>query len=230
MSNNTPVFTIIKARHSLGQLKCLAQAGLLSTALGVLVTGFSGYAVAQQEIDPEWPCIQQLIMEVSPAVMWPVPVDEQMQTAWRDDRPLRKLAEELGNLEVFTDDDRDTIAQFAESMSDGEKEMRLSLLAAGVVEVTNRQRKKFINGIKRYTRQQIAISGQIEDSLNQLSLLEERNTTEDGQARQEIEETLRWHERVYDQRERAIASLCEEPVELEQRLSDVLRDAAQYLP
>ncbi len=84
--------------------------------------------------------------------------------------------------------------------------------------------------IKSYTRQQIAISEQIVNTLNELSLLESSNTNARGQTRQEIEETLRWHERVYDQRERNIQLLCEEPVELEQQLSEVLRDAAQYLP
>lgn len=201
-----------------------------SAGLVILGAVLPASVLAQQEVDPEWPCIQRLIMEVSPAVMWPVPVDEQMQSAWREDREVRKLAEELGKVEEFTDENRNTLMVFADSISDADKEMRLSLFAAGVVEVTNRQRRQFIQGIKRYTRQQIAISNQIEDSLNQLSLLEESDTAGNEQQRQETEETLRWHERVYDQRERAIVSLCEEPVELEQRLSDILRDAAQYLP
>lgn len=187
-------------------------------------------AMAQEEIDPEWPCIQRLIVEVSPAVMWPVPVDETMQDSWRKDREVRKLAEQLGNLEEFTDEDRDSIATFADSISEADKEMRLSLLATGIVSVTNRERKSYIKGIKRYTRQQIEISKQIEDSLNQLSVLEDATDSESAEKRQEIEETLRWHERVYDQRERAIISLCEEPVELEQQLSDILREAAQFLP
>jgi hypothetical protein len=189
-------------------------------------------AVAQDEVDPEWPCIQRLIMEVSPAVMWPLPIEESMQTSWRKDPVVRKLAEKLGALEQFDDAARADISAFADTVPDGEKETRLSLLATGVVAVTNRERKQFIRGIKRYTRQQIAIAEQIENSLNQLSLLESESELDQRQREelQEVEETLRWHERVYDQRERAIISLCEEPVELEQKLSDTLRDVAQYLP
>jgi hypothetical protein len=59
----------------------------------------------------------------------------------------------------------------------------------------------------------------------------EAQTAPESVARQaEIEETLRWHERVYDQRERAIQSLCERPVVLEEKLSAVLRELGQYLP
>lgn len=197
--------------------------------LSVCLTGFTQTAVAQ-DVDPEWPCIQRLVPTVSPAVMWPVPVDESMSKIWRKDRSIRKLAERLGDLDEFTDEDRAAIESFADSIAESDKELQLSLLAVGVVDVTNRVRSQYIKGIKRYTSQQIAISQQIEDTLNELSLLGKEANSGDNQERLEIEETLRWHERVYDQRENTIRLLCEEPVELEQRLSDVLRDAAQYLP
>ena len=188
--------------------------------------------VNAQEVDPEWPCVQRLINEVSPAVMWPVPVEEGMEDAYRQDAQIRALAEQLGDVGTFTDTHRQSIAEFADSVPEAEREQKLTVLATGVVDVSNRIRKDYIRGIKRYTRQQIAISQQIENTLNELSLLEggKNNANSSGQSRQEIEETLRWHERVYDQRERNIQLLCEAPVELEQQLSEVLRDAAQYLP
>ena len=203
----------------------------LITGCMLFMTAVSTTAyVSAQEVDPEWPCVQRLILEVSPAVMWPIPVEEGMDSAYRQDTQIRALAEQLGDIETFTDTHRQSIADFATGISEAEREQKLTLLATGVVDVSNRIRKDYIRGIKRYTGQQIAISQQIEDTLNELSLLESGNVNSSGQSRQEIEETLRWHERVYDQRERNIQLLCEEPVELEQLLSEVLRDAAQYLP
>ncbi len=198
-------------------------------AAGIMATMLSS-PVSAQDVDPEWPCIQRLILEISPATMWPIPVEEGMETAYRDYPDIRKLSEELGDIEVFTADHQEAIAAFADSVPEAEREASLTLLATGVVDVSNRIRGDYIRGIKRFTRQQIVISQQIEDSLNELSLLETNETASDGKARRETEETLRWHERVYDQRERSIQLLCEQPVELEQRLSDVLRYAAQYLP
>ena len=184
-----------------------------------------------QEVDPEWPCIQRLIPEVSPAVMWPVPVEDNMRTQYRQDPLLRSLAEELGDIETFDEAHQQSITNFADGIAESEREFQLTLLASGIVDVSNRVRKDYISGIKRYTRQQIAISQQIEDTLNELSELEGQNTeAQQTEAQQEVTETLRWHERVYDQRERSIQLLCEEPVELEQQLSEVLRYAAQYLP
>ena len=183
-----------------------------------------------QEVDPEWPCIQRLIPEVSPAIMWPVPVEDDMLTQYRSDAQIRGLAESLGDIEIFSESHQEAIAKFADSTEESNREAQLTLLATGIVDVSNRVRGNYIRGIKRYTRQQIAISEQIGDTLNQLSLLEDGDAGDaDEQQRQEILDTLHWHERVYDQRERSIQLLCEEPVELEQQLSEVQRFTAQYV-
>ena len=195
-------------------------------ALGALLLTSTIHA---QEVDPEWPCIQRLIPEVSPAVMWPVPVEDDMRTQYRQVNATRTLAEELGDIETFTDAHQQSIEEFADSIDESQREYQLTLLATGIVDVSNGVRKDFIDGIKHYTRQQIVIAEQIEASLNELSELDEQ-TGDATAAQQEIRETLRWHERVYDQRERSIQLLCEEPVELEEKLSEVLRFTAQYLP
>lgn len=207
--------------------KHVAAVRALSCGISMLCLAWSAQA---QTVDPEWPCIQRLILEVSPAVMWPIPVEEDMLTEYRKHPPIRALAEKLGDLDTFSEEHQITISDFADSVSEEEREWQLTLLATGVVDVSNRVRKDYIRGIKRFTRQQIVISEQIEDTLNQLSLLGEQGDDSNAEQQQEIQETLRWHERVYDQRERSIQLLCEAPVDLEQQLSEVLRYTAQYLP
>jgi hypothetical protein len=183
-----------------------------------------------QQVDPEWPCIQRLVETVSPAVMWPLPVDDVMYSAWKQDEEVRNLAERLGDLDAYTDEHRAMVRRFVDGLPAEAREERLNLLAVGIVDVTNGVRRHYISGIKRYTRQQIAIADQIEAALNELSVLGDSDAADADARREEISTTLRWHERVYDQREQAIRSLCEQPVELEETLSDVLRDVAQYLP
>lgn len=183
-----------------------------------------------QEVDPEWPCIQRLVMEVSPAVLWPVPVEESHQRLWRSDDEVRVLAERLGDLNAYTDTERQLVSDFAATTPEAQREERLTMLAIGTLDVANGIRSQYIQGIKRYTRQQIAIADQIEQTLNELSLQEESQAASRDEQQQELLATLHWHERVYDQREQSIRLLCDQPVELEQTLSDVLRDMAQYLP
>ncbi len=238
------------------------QAALSCSLCALLSCSVLGSVAQAQDVDPEWPCVQRLVPDVSPAVMWPLPVEEDMHSLWKQDAVIRPLAERLGDLPAYTEAEAAAVSNFAQSVPDEQKEAQLTLLAVGILDVTNSIRRHYISGIKRYTRQQIAIAEQIGATLNEISSLEGtsdgspnsssnssstglptgspagtaarspdmRASDEPDPRREEVMATLTWHERVYDQREHAIRSLCEQPVELEETLSDVLRDLAQYLP
>ncbi len=186
--------------------------------------------VPAQVIDPEWPCVQVLVPEIVSAVVWPKVIDESLIGAWKEDESLTEMVKKLSDLDEFTESERQLIADFAESVPEDSRADTLDMLADGIITLSNRRRTQYIEGIKRYTRQQISIAGQIESTLNQLVEMEALSDPESVIRQAEIEETLHWHQRVYDQREHAIRSLCERPVELEEKLSEVLRELAQYLP
>ena len=186
--------------------------------------------VNAQAIDPEWPCVQVLVPEIVAAVFWPQVIDESLIGAWKEDESLTAMVKKLSDLDEFTESERQLIADFAESVPEDSRADTLDMLADGIITLSNRRRTQYIEGIKRYTRQQISIAEQIVSTLNQLVELEAQPAPESVIRQAEIEETLHWHQRVYDQREHAIRSLCERPVELEEELSEVLRELAQYLP
>lgn len=182
-----------------------------------------------QQSDPEWPCIQVLVPQIVIAVVWPQPVDPAAVGDWHDDQALFGIATRLSDIETLGETERRLIADFAEDAPPAVRGERLNKLAYGIVELSNQRRERFIRGIKAYTRQQISIAAQIESSLNRLAELDANPEAENASKRAEIEETLHWHQRVYDRRENAIQSLCERPVELEETLSSVLRELAIYL-
>jgi len=183
-----------------------------------------------QQSDPEWPCIQVLVPKIVIAVVWPQPVDPAAVGDWQNDAALVEIATRLSDIESVGETERRLIAEFSEEASPAARSERLNKLAYGIVALSNQRRERYIHGIKAYTRQQISIAKQIEASLNRLAELDANPEAENAGNRAEIEETLHWHQRVYDQRENAIQSLCERPVELEQTLSNVLRELAIYLP
>jgi len=202
-------------------LRAFVQALLLGAA-AVL----SSIAHAQPT-DPEWPCVQVFVPEVITAIYWPEVIPDEHLGLWKESPELEALVNELGNIDRFTDEERQRIQAFAEAVPETDKLAVLNSVANGVVATTNQRRMRFLQGIKKYTRQQIAIAAQIESTLNELAAL---NDADDNERKSEIEETLAWHERVYDQRERSIISLCDRPVELEEKLSSVMRELSQYLP
>jgi hypothetical protein len=200
---------------------------LIASLLGAASFALAGNIAQAQTAESDWPCIQVFVPEVSVAVHWPMEISDAELSNWRDNEDTGRLAQKLGDLESYSDELRAEVATFAESLSEADQLPTLNSLAAGIVDVTNERRSMFLKGIKRYTRQQSAIAKKIETMLNDVAALD---GTEEADSRAELEETLHWQERIYDQREQSIIALCDRPVELEQTLSEVLRDVAQYLP
>ena len=160
-----------------------------------------------QQNDPEWPCIQRLVPKIVIAVIWPQPVDPAAVGDWHEDPALFQVASRLSDIETLGETERRLIAEFAESAPPAARGERLNKLAYGIVELSNERRDRYIRGIKAYTRQQISIAAQVEAGLNRLAELDANPQAENAGSREEIEQTLRWHQRVYDQRENA-SSRC----------------------
>lgn len=181
--------------------------------------------VAAQDV--EWPCVQVLVPTVELAVMWPEPVEPAVFDDWLKNKEVAALARHLSDLDEYTDQDSSMVGDFASGIAESEAIEQLNLLAAGTLTLFNERRTFYIQGIRKYTRQQNAMALQVEDGLNKLEAFGEDNTSKEAM---EIEETVRWHQRIFDQREQAIRLLCEQPVILEQTLSAIVRDISQYLP
>ena len=222
-----------------------ARTACPAVALACLIA--SAPATAQPAAPEDWPCVQVLVPEVSVATLWPVPLDPAEIEGWREDRELRVLAERFAALE-----DGDAAAReaaeaaldgFVASTPEDEREARLGRLAGAAVELVNERRGDYIDGIRRFTRGQIALAGEIEAALNALADAGGAGTgatvgadaialsrADSGAGRGDAEDALRWQERLYDQRERQVRALCERPVRLEETLSRSLREIAASLP
>ena len=203
---------------------------------GALISGLALYlllltpAHSVNVADPEWPCIQAYVPEVAIAVVWPEPVDDSIAKAWRKDERLKKIVRDFGSLETISESDRDRLGEFAESIAEADRIDVLNKAASGIVEQFNRRRSDYVRGIRKFTRQQIAVAKQIEGHLNELATLSNRTDEESVSKRVELEETTAWQQRIFDKRERTIGLLCDAPVEVESVMGDVLRELAQYLP
>ncbi|MEE9333991.1 MAG: hypothetical protein V3U65_07850 [Granulosicoccaceae bacterium] len=174
--------------------------------------------------------MQAYVPEVAVAVVWPEPIEDDVIGTWLKNNEVKKLVNQLGDLEELDDAARDRIKAFAESIPEDQRIDVYNQIADGVVYRFNQRRSDYFNGIRKFTRQQIAISQKVQSHLNELVLLENKTDTESLQRIAEIRETTAWQQRIFDRRESAIRLLCETPVELESVMGDVLRDLAQYLP
>jgi hypothetical protein len=186
---------------------------LLATTL---VAGAIAPVAAAGE-DPDWPCIQRKVSEISAAQVWSGPPLDATADAWRDDSALAELAAAIASRRTEMADAKGKIAEFAAAAgADGNR--RLTLLFAGVLATINAERSSIMAGIGRYAHRQHDLAEKIAGEAAELDRLPAEGGTEDEIARrEELSDAQTWDTRIFRERERSLRYVCELPTLLEQR-------------
>ena len=188
-----------------------------------------GAAMAAGE-DPEWPCIQRKVPEITAGIVWAGPPVEDLTVSWSDNGRISDLVERLALRRTPLEEAAAEIGQFAKELG-ADKDQRLTLLFAGLLETINRERTEIMSGIVRYAKRQRALAEQVRQLTGELNALQLKDApSESEQARIfEIEEKLLWDTRIFDEREQSLTFVCESPVLLEQRLFALAREIMAQL-
>jgi hypothetical protein len=166
----------------------------------------------------DWPCVQVLQPELSVGAMWPGDDPTANGPAWRDDAVIAALVDRVAPRRVPVDEATGEIHRFAAGY-DGDRKAALTELFAGVFETINTERGTIIRGIRRFNSRQEALAKRIEASTQTLDGIDPASTdTAVARQRQELEFQLSWDQRVFDDRERLLPAICDQPFVLERRL------------
>ena len=193
---------------------------LLLAAL--LITARLPAAAATGE-DPDWPCAQRLVPEIAPGMIWAGPPLDSV--AGEPDPSIDELAGELAARRVPLEEAEAQAEEFANTLADEHKDEQLTRLFARTLEIIDNDRSSIIQGIKKYTRGQRALAEAITAKNERLSELPNDQVVE----RDALIAERDWDIRIYDDRERALTYLCEQPVLLEQRAFALARTIASHL-
>ena len=107
---------------------------LASPALTILLILGGAPALAADAENPNWPCEQAFVSEVSAAVVWDGPSVEGLEGQWESDPEISGLVVRLTARGTDTADDEPLIETFAAAQPPADRDARLTLLFAGVLE------------------------------------------------------------------------------------------------
>lgn len=179
--------------------------------------------VAAAEGNPDWPCVQVLVPTLSPGQIWTGDPIEGQEGAWRDIPGLEPVLKQALDRSVEIDRAEAAIDGFAETLGP-DRNAVLTALFAGVFDALNRDRSKAIGAIQRYARQQQALLDRIAEGLKRLQGLPFQSPEAAA-----LREDIAWQRRIVDERRRNQTALCDQPVQLEQRLGRLARAIAAHL-
>ena len=102
------------------------------TSLLVGMQLFFGWAservVAQEAMDPDWPCIQVLVPTISAAVVWDGPSIEGLEARWRAQVGVARLVGHVTQRHVDADQAEQKIDAFAESQTTADRNAALTAI------------------------------------------------------------------------------------------------------
>jgi len=184
------------------------RAGLL-TGLLLAACLQAGAAVAQPapEADADWPCPQARTPTISAAAIWSGP-DIAQAGAWDDDSEAAALAQKLASRRTPLEDVDPLLDDFV-AKAGTEKDVRMTRVFAGVLELINRDRSRLIEGIIRYAQGQNKLAAKLRQESNAVSDAQEADAPEKSQHEQQ--EALQWDKRIFEERSRSLAYVCEAP-------------------
>lgn len=198
---------------------------LLAIALSSLL-GFS-MSVQAQDSSPaapsNWPCEQVLRPEISLGAIWSGPDPTDAMETWRSAPAVAALVTQVAPRRVPQDEAVATLHRFSAGYTTDRQQVMTQVLA-GLFDTMNRERRDIIRGIRRFNERQDSLSQRIEEGWRILDGLDPKSTDPViAEQRFSLQQAIDWDSRVFDDRQKLLPEICQQPVIIEQRLFTLSR-------
>ena len=165
-----------------------------------------------------WPCEQPERPEISTGSVWSGPDPTAAAEGWHGDNAVVALVDQIAPRRVPQDEAVAAIHRFSAGYTN-DRATVLTQLFAGLFDTLNQERGEIIRGIRHFNRRQDNLSLRIQDGWKAIDALDP-NSTDPAVAEQRanLQQTIDWDSRIFDDRERLLPAICQQPIVIEQRL------------
>lgn len=173
--------------------------------------------LAAQGHDPDWPCIQRKVPELSLPQIWNGPTLPEAANQWSSDAEINELVRELAARRVPIADAQQQIRDYAGRLKPEERSDKLTKLVRGLFDHMNIERSQVISGIGRYARGQAEIAARLRKEASALGELQMKADANIQEVQRQTDR-MNWETRVFEERVLSLTYVCEVPTIVEQRL------------
>jgi hypothetical protein len=176
-----------------------------------------GYTATPRAEDPDWPCQQRLVPNLTAAAYWNGPQPADLGN-WRTDPKVADLVQRLAPRRVTTEEGLAEIANFTKTLSSGDRSRRLALIFRGLLEETDRERAVLITQLKEIGRRQRELADLVARLRTELDSVPSDAKGEAAARRIDLQQRHDFTARNFEEIQRTIRYACEAPVALDARL------------
>jgi hypothetical protein len=168
---------------------------------------------------PDWPCQQLKVPEISIASVWNGPSIDNIDKTKPLDAKEADLIARLAARRTSIEDARQLIRDYVTGTAE-EKQEKAKTLFAGLYSTLDAQRTEVMSGIERFSRKQKAMAEEIRGNVQRMRELHDQPNVDPAQDEQ-LSTQLQWQTRIFDDRRKTTAYVCDVPVLIEKRLFDL---------
>ena len=179
-----------------------------------------------QEKNPDWPCIQVLLEELSWGSIWTGPPLDERTTKWKENEELRLLAIKIMDRKTKEEDGITELKKFTKKNNSPED---LTFLFHALFDKTNEIWKNRTQKLKNFGKKQRLTSEKIARKLEKSKILLE-NPEANKEEITRLEQEKLWDIRKFEDRRMQSDYLCEQPRFYEKRLGVYSKIISEKLP
>lgn len=200
---------------------------LLNLTILALITT-AGRATGAANRDPDWPCIQRKVPELSLAQIWNGPELPPEAQEWSKDKDISELVSEVSARRVPIEEAQQEIRNFAAGLPADQVKPQLAKLVQGLFDHMNAERSQIISGIARYARKQTELAERLRKEASDVDALRGKPDADVNEIAAQTER-LTWETRVFEERVQSLTYVCEVPTLIEQRLYALAKTVGEVM-
>ncbi len=193
----------------------------------VLCTVAAATAAPPGPRDPDWPCQQIKVPQLSLASVWAGPPVDQ-QTDWQQDPSVADLVQAVVQRREPLPAAEARIHAFAQQ-ADGHRQQKLLELVVGLFSVLDAERSSVISGLDRFGARQKELAAGIRQDNDKLHQLQ-TDTAADAREVNQMLQKVTWEAEIFQDRRQALSYACDVPGKIEHRLFALAQAIQQELP
>ena len=197
-------------------------------AVSALHGALSGTVLAAQGDDPDWPCIQRKVPELSLGQIWTGPELPPATGQGKSDAAIGDLVAEAAARRVPLGEAERMIRDFAGKLSPEERQAQLTTLMRGLFDHMNRERSQVIGGIARYAHKQRDLAAELRREASSVDALRAKADADPDEIAAR-NDRLVFQTRIFQERVQSLTFVCEVPTLIEQRLYALARTISQTM-
>jgi hypothetical protein len=192
-----------------------------------LVGGGSLAMAAPRNSDPDWPCDQVKVSELSVGSFWAGPAVDPANADWQKDAAVAALVGAVTQRRLPMDQAGQRIAAFAKEAGDS-RQHELVLVFAGVFDVLNQERRTVIDGLDRFGVRQKALAANLRQEGETLRAAQTSTPPDDAKVG-DLTKHLLWDQQFFETRRQSLRFACDVATTIEQRLYGLSQAIQQNL-